>query len=223
MNRICVLVEGDTEASFVDSILRPEFERARKTIFLYPVLFRKQGGSFGYAKCQKVILNALKQDRSTYITTMVDFYGMPTDWPGRDQANHCQSYIEKANVVEGSILEDITGSLGSSFNPRRLMPYVQMHEFEALLFSSPVKLAEGLGDKKLSSAFLTIRNEFSTPEEIDDHYDTCPSRRIEWVFQGFKKTINGIMAARRIGLEKMRQECPHFNEWVTKLEDIGNQ
>jgi hypothetical protein len=103
------------------------------------------------------------------------------------------------------------------------MPYVQMHEFEALLFSSPAKLAESLGDEKLSSIFQTIRKEFSTPEEIDDNYDTCPSRRIEEVFQGFKKTINGITAASRIGLEKMRQECPHFNEWITKLEDVGNQ
>ena len=126
-------------------------------------------------------------------------------------------------MVEGGIFEDIAGHLGSSFNPNRLMPYVQMHEFEALLFSSPLKLAESLGDKKLSSTFLTIRNEFSTPEEIDDHYDTCPSRRIEGVFEGFKKTINGITAAGRIGLETMRRECPHFNEWITKLEDIGNQ
>jgi hypothetical protein len=165
----------------------------------------------------------LKEDAGLICTTMVDFYGMPADWPGRDQANRCHSYIEKANRVEDSILEDIAGSSRNSSNPRRLMPYVQMHEFEALLFSSPMKLAESLGDKKLSSAFLIIRNKFSTPEEINDHYDTCPSRRIEGVFEGFKKTINGMTAAGRIGLETMRQACPHFGEWITKLEDIGNQ
>ncbi|OHB76463.1 MAG: hypothetical protein A2Z25_08035 [Planctomycetes bacterium RBG_16_55_9] len=223
MNRVCVLVEGDTEASFVDSILRPEFERAAKAVLLYPVLFRKQGGSFNYEKCQKVILRALKQDRSVHITTMVDFYGMPKDWPGRDQANQCHNYIEKANVIEDSILKNITESLGRSFNPHRLIPYVQMHEFEALLFSSPVQLAEGLGDKELSSAFQTIRNKFPTPEEINDRYEKCPSRRIISIFQGFKKTINGITAARRIGLDTMWRECPHFNEWVTKLENLGNR
>jgi hypothetical protein len=98
-----------------------------------------------------------------------------------------------------------------------------MYEFEALLFSSPAKLAESLGIEKSIPTFMAIRNEFSNPEEINDSYDKCPSRRIEGVFQGFKKTINGITAASRIGLETMRQECPHFNEWITKLEDIGNQ
>jgi len=221
MNRVRILVEGQTEQAFIRDILRPYFDT--RQIYLHAVMFRRHGGIVPYERAKKVILRSLKEDTGLICTTMADFYGMPTDWPGRDQANHCRNYIEKANVVEGSILEDITGSQGGSFNSRRLIPYVQMHEFEALLFSSPVELAEGLGDEKLSSVFLTIRNEFSTPEEINDHYDTCPSRRIEKVFQGFKKTINGITAARRIGLEKMRQECPHFNEWVTKLEDIGNQ
>lgn len=223
MNRVCVLVEGDTEASFVDSILRREFERASKPILLYPVLFRKYGGSFSYVKCQKVILNALKQDRSVYITTMVDFYGMPRDWPGRIQANKSHSYIEKANIVESGILEDITGSMGSSFNPQRLIPYVQMHEYEALLFSSPEKLADNFGDERLSSAFLKIRKEFTNPEEINDDYETCPSRRIEKVYRNFRKTIDGVSAAYQIGLEVMRHECPHFNEWITKLESIGNK
>ena len=221
MSRVCVLVEGDTEASFVDLILSPEF--APKTIFLHPVLFRKQGGSFRYEKCQKVILSALKQDKSAQITTMVDFYGMPMDWPGRNESRSCRNYQDKAQRVEQALSEDIVAQMGDSWNPAQFIPYVQMHEFEALLFSSPVKLAESLGDKKLSSNFLTIRNGFPTPEEINDNYETCPSRRIEGVFQSFKKTIDGVTAASRIGLGKMRQKCPHFNEWITKLEDIGNQ
>ena len=221
MNRVRVLVEGQTEQAFIRDILKPYFDLRR--IYLHAVMLRRQGGITRYAKAKDVIVSSLKEDAALICTTMVDFYGMPADWPGRNPANHCQSYAEKAEIVEDSILEDIAGSLGNSFNTHRLMPYVQMHEFEALLFSSPVKLAESLGDKKLSSTFLTIRNKFSNPEEIDDHYDTCPSRRIEGVFEGFKKTINGITAASRIGLEKMRQECPHFNEWIAKLEDIGNQ
>jgi len=219
MNRIRVLVEGPTERAFIRDILKPYFSFCQ--IDLHAVMFRRQGGISAYAKAKDVIVRSLKEDTALICTTMVDFYGMPTDWPGRDQANRCQSCAEKAGLVERSILEDIAGSLGNSFNPRRLIPYVQMHEFEALLFSSPSLLAESLGDKKLSSMFLTIRNKFSTPEEINDHYDTCPSRRIEEVFQGFRKTINGITAASRIGLERMRQECLHFNEWITKLETLG--
>jgi len=221
MNRIRVLVEGQTERAFIRDILKPYFDSRR--IDLHAVMFRRQGGIPPYVKSKDVIVRSLKEDAALICTTMVDFYGMPTDWPGRDQANHCQNSAEKAGVVECSVLEDIAGSLGNSFNPRRLIPYVQMHEFEALLFSSPKKLAESLGDKKLSSTFLIIRNKFSTPEEINDHYDTCPSRRIEGAFRDFRKTINGITAASRIGLETMRKECLHFNDWITKLENLGDQ
>lgn len=221
MNRVRILVEGQTEETFVNDILSPHLNQMG--VYPHAFLFRKKGGSFAYQRARKEILISLKEDNALICTTMVDFYGMPTDWPGRDQANHCHSCAGKADTVEHSILEDVVGHLGNSFDPRRLMPYVQMHEFEALLFSSPVKLAESLGDKKLSSTFLTIRNGFPTPEEINDNYETCPSRRIEGVFQSFKKTIDGVTAASRIGLGKMRQECPHFNEWITKLEAIGNQ
>ena len=221
MNRVRVLVEGQTEQAFIRDILIPYFDP--RHIYLHAVKLRRQGGITPYERAKEVIVRSLKEDAALICTTMVDFYGMPADWPGRDQANRRQIYAEKADIVEVSILKNIAEHLGTSFNPNRLMPYVQMHEFEALLFSSPLKLAESLGDRKLSSIFLTIRNKFSTPEEIDDHYDTCPSRRIEGVFEGFKKTINGITAAAHIGLETMRQECPHFNEWIAKLEDIGNQ
>jgi len=221
MSNIKILVEGPTEILFVNVVLKPHFHE--RGIYIKPFLFQKAGGVPKYSISQKQILNTVKSDPSCFCTTMVDFYGMPMDWPGREQANRCQGCAEKADMVERSILKDITESFGNSFNPRCLMPYVQMYEFEALLFSSPSELAESLGDKKLSSTFLKIRNKFSTPEEIDDHYDTCPSRRIERVFQGFKKTINGISAANRIGLGKMRRECPHFDEWITKLENIENQ
>ena len=221
MNRVRVLVEGQTERTLVRDILKPHF--GSHEIDLHAVMLRPRGGIPQYAEAKDAVVRSLKEDTALICTTMVDFYGMPTDWPGRDQANRCQSYAEKAVIVERSILEDIAGSLGNSFNPCRLIPYVQMHEFEALLFSSPKKLAESLGDKKLYSTFLTIRNKFSTPEDINGHYDTCPSRRIGRVFQGFRKTIDGITAASRIGLETMRQECPHFNEWITKLENLRNQ
>jgi len=221
MNRVRVLVEGQTEQDFIRYILKPYFDT--RQVYLHAVKLRRQGGITRYAKAKDVIVRSLKEDAALICTTMVDFYGMPADWPGRDQANLCLSCAEKADIVEGGILKDIAGHLGNSFNPNRLRPYVQMHEFEALLFSSPATLAESLGIEKSIPAFMAIRNEFSNPEEINDDYDKCPSRQIEGVFQGFKKTINGITAASRIGLEKMRQECPHFNEWITKLEDIGNQ
>ncbi len=51
---------------------------------------------------------------------------------------------------------------------RRFLPYVQMYEFEGLLFSDPAKLAQGLGEADLEADFAKIRAGFPTPEEIND-------------------------------------------------------
>ncbi|MBN2181699.1 MAG: DUF4276 family protein [Sedimentisphaerales bacterium] len=219
MNRILVLVEGDTEVSFVDYILCPEF--AAKGIFLTSALFRKRHkGSFGYQNCQKRILNTIKQDSSVYVATFVDYYKLPHDWPGRKDADSCGAYLDKASTVEDELLKDITSQMGGGWNPAQFIPYVQMHEFEALLFSDTSILAEG--DLKVSEQLENILKLFSCPEEINDNYDTCPSRRIEQHITNYVKTVDGILAAQKIGLAKMRRECPHFNEWITKLENLGN-
>lgn len=218
MNRIRVLVEGDTEASFVNSILCPEF--ALKGIFLSPTLFRKRHkGSFGYQNCQKNILNSLKQEASVYVTMFVDFYKLPMDWPGKEKANQCRTYKDKAVAIENALSADICAQPDLSFNPTRFIPYVQMHEFEALLFSDTTVWAE----HKISGRLEDIKKSFSCPEEINDNKETSPSHRILGVIKKYDKKFDGIVAAQKIGLAKMRSACPHFNEWITKLEKLGNQ
>jgi len=65
------------------------------------------------------------------------------------------------------------------------MPYLQLHEFESLLFSSPVSIAAPFEDEKtgqyrqLVKALENIRNRFKTPEEINNRPETCPHRQIE--------------------------------------------
>lgn len=218
MNRVLVLVEGDTELSFVDDILCPEF--AKKGIFLSSSLFRKKHkGSFSYQNCQKRIVNYMKEDSSIYVTTFVDYYKLPQDWPGRVESQTHKDYQGKAQLIEQALLNDIINQLGDSWNPSQFIPYVQMHEFEALLFSDVSVLSED--NPKISDSFNKILESFSCPEEINDNYDTCPSRRIKRHLGDYDKRINGIIAAQRIGLRKMREECPHFNEWIEKLERIG--
>jgi hypothetical protein len=219
MNRVLVLVEGDTEVSFVDYILCPEF--ATKGVFLNATLFRKKHkGSFGYQNSQKRILNSIRDDSSSYVTTFVDYYKLPHDWPGRTKSQTCQNYKDKAQKVEQALLDDIAFQMGDSWNPAQFIPYVQMHEFEALLFSDTSILAAS--NLKVSKQLEKVLQSFSCPEEINDNYDTCPSRRIKQHIESYVKTVDGIIAANKIGLSKMRQKCPHFNEWITKLEDLGD-
>ncbi len=142
MNRVRVLVEGQTEESFVNKVIAPHL--TNRGVYIYPILFRARGGSFRYPRARKEIGNSLKEDRNLFCTTLVDFYGMPPDWPGRSQANSHSDTGEKARVVEQALLADVQQLMGDSFDAVRFIPYVQMHEFEAMLFSDPERLAESL-------------------------------------------------------------------------------
>lgn len=219
MSRVRILVEGQTEETFVNDILIPHLNNMG--IYPYAFLIRKRGGSFAYERVRKEILNSLKEDQTLICTTMVDFYGMPKDWPGRVDCQSLRNYRDKAQIIEQALAEDIVAEMGNSWNPSRFIPYVQMHEFEALLFSDTSILAPN--NSRISAQLECILQSFSCPEEINDDYNTCLSRRIEQHIDNYVKTVDGIIAARKIGLAKMRQECPHFNEWITKLENIGNR
>lgn len=219
MSRVRILVEGQTEETFVNEILNPHLNQMG--VYPHAFLIRKKGGSFAYQRARKEIVNSLWEDSARICTTMVDFYGMPTDWPGRIESQSCQNYLDKARRVEQAISEDIVAQMKDRWNPAQFIPYVQMHEFEALLFSDISVLAGP--NPTISMRLASILVSFSCPEEINDNYDTCPSRRIMQHVNNYVKSVDGIVAARKIGLEKMRHECPHFNEWITKLEDVGNQ
>ena len=103
---------------------------------------------------------------------------------------------------------------------RRFIPYVQMHEFEGLLFSNPSQLAYALRRQDLAQQFWAIRKDFETPEHIDDSPVTAPSKRIQNLFPRYRKVQMGETAAKAIGLRKIRQQCPLFNAWLDKLEKL---
>jgi len=217
MSRVRVLVEGQTERAFVDGVLKPHFDPSG--IYLHALMFRPRGGRPRYAQAKERIANSFKEDNDLICTTMVDFYELGKDWPGREQANSCRTVTEKAKTIEDALLVDVQSCMGDSFNPARFTPYVQMHEFEALLFSNPVILADKL-ESSLKTCFENIRDQFSSPEEINDNYETCPSRRIKHACPSYDKVADGKLISKAIGLEMIRTECPHFNEWLTKLESL---
>ena len=116
------------------------------------------------------------------------------------------------------MLDDLAAEMGSRFNPRRFVPFVIMHEFEGLLFSDCAGFSRGIGRPQLESAFRGIRDQFATPEEIDDSPITAPSKRIKDLVPEYEKPFYGSLVALEIGLTCIRRECPHFHEWLTQLE-----
>jgi len=100
-----------------------------------------------------------------------------------------------------------------------------MHEFEALLFSDVEKFAwvlDGWNDAA-RMALSAIRREFPTPEDINNHPETAPSKRILKVFDGgeYSKTEHGPLIAEDIGIAAIRRECAQFDAWVASLEALG--
>ncbi len=173
-----------------------------------------RGGIGEYQRAKRDILATLKQDASAFCTTMFDYYGMPGSWPARETA------AGNPEAMEQAILANISAEMGEGFNPARFIPYVQMHEFEALLFSDPKVLAGGLESVEESS-IQQIRGQFASPEEINDSQQTAPSKRIARLDRSYQKVNDGVLIAMKIGLDLMRAECPHFNQWIGKLEALA--
>jgi Domain of unknown function (DUF4276) len=230
MARLLVHVEGQTEEDFVNEVLREHlvsvgYESVSARIVGNARLRQRRGGIRPWPSVRKDIINHLRQDPGCIATTMVDFYGLPQQgdgaWPGRAEASGIEAGL-KASCVEEALAEDFSKEVGSTFNPNRFMPFVVMHEFEGLLFSDCAAFSQGIGRADLESPFQRIRDNFETPEDINDAPITCPSRRVKDLVPGYEKPLFGTLAVLEIGLSRIRTQCPHFDGWLRQLELQGH-
>jgi hypothetical protein len=226
MARLLIHVEGETEETFVNELLSSHlyafgYENVSARIIGNARLRESRGGIRAWNTVRKDILNHLKEDSGCLATMMVDYYGLPQSgdraWPGRAEAGNLP-FEQKAACVERLLLADISQILGGEFEARRFIPFVVMHEYEGLLFSDCEGFAEAIARPQLGQRFQEIRQQFATPEEIDDSPITAPSKRVEALVAGYEKPLFGTLAALKIGLDKIRNECPHFRDWLDQLE-----
>lgn len=229
MNRLLVHVEGQTEESFVNEILREHllghgYESVSARIVGNARLRRKRGGIRPWPSVRRDIIHHLREDQGCVATTMVDFYGLPQQgdgaWPGRARARGL-SVQRKASCVEDALLRNVVEEMGPRFDSRRFVPFVVMHEFEGLLFSDCTGLGEGIGRPDMAVEFRKIRDQFGTPEEINDSPVSAPSKRLEDLVPSYEKPLHGTVAILEIGLDSIRTECPHFNDWLGQLESVA--
>lgn len=223
------MVEGQTEETFVREVLRPHL-LAHGHIAVDARLMgnaRQRSGRGGVRRWpsrKRDLLRHLAQDRGAILGMMVDYYGMPQSddggWPGRATASELP-LARRGAVVEKAITREIEDAMGRSFDARRFLPCVVMHEFEGLLFSDCDALARSLAKPDLAPRFQAIRDQFQTPEEINDSPETAPSKRVEQLVAGYSKPLLGTLAALEVGLATMTRECQHFGAWVKRLEQLG--
>ncbi|MEQ1507435.1 MAG: DUF4276 family protein, partial [Myxococcota bacterium] len=145
-----------------------------------------------------------------WFSVMLDLYGYPRDLPVSGAGLRG---VELARAIEARIGEDI--------GDRRLIPYVQCHEFEALLFTDLTVLAPLVGERDLPGLdALRVATANLAPEEIDDHPETAPSKRLKAAIRDYDKVTHGPLAASTLGLVRIRRRCPHFDGWLRALERL---
>ena len=181
----------------------------------------RRGGVRPWLHVRKDIIRHLKEDRRCISTTMVDYYGLPRSrdgaWPGHARAA-ALAFGNRAAAVEKAVFKTFAPEWAEVSIPPALYPFVVMHEFEGLLFSDRAAFARGLQRPDVEAALQAIRNQFATPEEINDSPTTAPPKRLVKLIPRYQKPLLGVRAASEIGLQKIAEECPHFRNWLTILE-----
>lgn len=223
MTRVQVIVEGQSEESFVKEILAPTLWPSE--IYLFPVLLGvpgHKGGRPNYARVKKDVVLQLKQDREAYCSTMFDFYGLGSGFPGTPLPPNLGN-VEKVIRIEQAVKQALINELPDLRPDARFLPYLQLHEYEGLLFSDPPAFAAGIKQQHLRVQFETIRNAFATPEDINDNPNTAPSKRVLGAYPAYRKVLDGTLAAKAVGIDRMRQECPHFRAWLEQLEALAGR
>ena len=218
MVRVLVLVEGQTEERFVTDVLVPHFQSMQ--IHLFPKILTTKvvkngpdfkGGVSNYLQIRKHLSNLLG-DSDAYVTTLIDYYGLPSDTPGMSD-RPIGSPLERVRHVEIAIHE--------AFDTQdKLIPYLMLHEFEALLFCDVEQLASVIPAREKTN-LLEAEMSGLEPELINDNPSTAPSKRIKKILPSFQKRLHGPTVAKRIGLDVIRQKCPHFNNWMEKIEELS--
>jgi hypothetical protein len=224
MIRVNIITEGQTEETFVRDILASEFgtkeifftarsvETSRSKSRIY------RGGLLDYEKAKKDILRWLKQDKEAVVTTMFDLYALPDSFPGKKENKKIIDPYKLVSILEERFFEDINAEKECE---KRFIPYIQLHEFEGLLFSDIEKIHEVMKvNKDKRFELVEISEEFNNPELINQGSDTAPSKRLSNLYPGYDKITNGAIIASKIGLSEIRRKCSHFNEWLSKIESL---
>ena len=173
-----------------------------------------KGGVTSFAKFRNDALRLLGGAGDALVTTMLDYYGLPSDFPGMATRPAGATAAERVEHVEAAVLQ----AFG---DPPKFVPFPALHEFEAWLFASETELPRLMTENEKQPQFAAIRASVTTPEEINERPLFAPSKRIETLFPGYRKTLHGPTAAARIGLERIRAECPHFRQRIGKLETFA--
>jgi hypothetical protein len=213
MKRLYIIVEGQTEQEFVNTMIAPYMQQYG-VYDVKPVLIHTskagRGGFVNYSHLKKDALKLLNSRKNDFVVSMfVDFFRIP-EIPHRERWSQKATHKEQVSEMERCIAEDI--------HDYRFIPYIQLHEFEALLFSSN-KGFETYFQEDEAQKTQRIVLQFDNPEDINTTPEGAPSKRLIAINDNYDKVIEGNLIALEVGMDSIRTKCHHFKEWIDKLKD----
>ena len=204
MIRLAISVEGRTEEEFVKNVLAGHLRT--RHVEPTPILI---GRARGAGDGGNVSVNRLASDMANlswnfdFVTSLVDYYG----FDGKED--------DSPGELEERISDSIRDRIDSNRDRPTVFSFVQQHEFEGLLFSDVGAFATlvDVPDDSIEK-LQAVRAKFPTPEDINDHSATAPSKRIALAIPRYHKAVDGPLVALETGLEMIRNECPRFGDWL---------
>jgi hypothetical protein len=227
MIHLYMYVEGQTEQQYAETVLRDHL--ANHGVYVVGAILAAtrrrhgviwRGGGRHFLPMRNDLMRLLRQHRGPGVrfTTMFDLYALYSDFPGTGAANQ-QTHIpyERVKTLEKAFADEM--------NDARLVPYIQLHEFETLLYCQleAFEIHYANCASQIDALARDAGMLLATPELIDDGQQTAPSKRIAKQFPDYPdaKPDAPVAIATMIDLAIVRLKCPHFNEWLTTLETLG--
>lgn len=218
MKRIIIVCEGETEQKFVRDILCQPF-LSRGILLNDPRIKYSNGGIVKWNPLKAQIERHLREGDKPYVTTFIDYYGISDkhQFPDWDEAHKIPDKGQCIDCLQQAMREDIHEELRSRF-----IPYIQLHEFEALLFIDEKSIVAAAIDCLIDRTKLRkVLADFPDPETINNHIETSPSHRLEQIITGYNKVLHGNIIALSIGLERIREKAKRFDQWLSQLESLA--
>lgn len=223
MREVIVFAEGPSDEQFIKRVVAPALRHLQ--VFLKPQTLNTskdaKGGAVSLDRLKFNARNTLRQKPDAVLTTFLDLYGLDTGFPGFEASKHSVDIYQRTALLESALHDEIVSHVGC--RPERFIAHIQPYEFEGLLFSDPAALAQTEPNwQEYETELSEVRAAFDTPEHINNSYETKPAARLEKILKpAYKKTRHGPLAAEKVTLATMEQECMHFKGWLEKLRGLA--
>ncbi len=223
MRDLFIIVEGKTELEFVNRILIPYLYIEKKfTCLIKPIQIIVKGNGHGFNNIEhfkNTIKPILHINNESVITTMIDYYGINSDTKIPDYSL-CLSLVsvqEKINCLEDKLFDIV-----QNIKPYRyFIPNLILNEFETFLFANP-QTGFSLEDDSIVNDIVQLTDNYKSIEDINNTPEGAPSKRIEAIFakhgKKYQKGLNAVNYAELTGIEEILSKCPHFSNWLKKIE-----